>query len=124
MSGAFERKQSFYRLLNKSGERNIKSLNLPEKLIRFTKDVVHTLIEARWRTLLLVLTTVFASSWTLFAVLYMLIAYSHGDLSFDEVTGERLSESEFPCIMNAKTFSGFFLLSVESQVSTGYGDYF
>jgi potassium inwardly-rectifying channel subfamily J len=52
----------------------------------------------------------------------MAIAWIHGDLKFDPVTGARVNA--VPCIMGATSFSGFFLLSVESQVSTGYGTWY
>lgn len=111
-------RNKFPRILNKSGKKNVKSKNIPQKFLCFCKDFVHTLIEASWQYLLLFLLALLFGSWTFFGVLYMLIAWSHGDLSFDE-NGERLSDSPTPCIIGATKFSGFFLLSVESQVSTG-----
>ncbi|KAG5668214.1 hypothetical protein PVAND_016162 [Polypedilum vanderplanki] len=110
------------RILEKAGGRNIKSSNIPYKIIVFTKDLVHTLIEAKWRTLFLILMLTYFGSWTFFGIIYMAIAWIHGDLKFDPITGNRINE--IPCIMNAKTFSGFFLMSVESQVSTGYGTWY
>jgi hypothetical protein len=83
---------------------------------------VHTLIEAKWRHLLLFLILAYFTSWTFFGIVYMFIAWIHGDLRFDPTTGERINV--VPCIIGAKTFSGFFLLSVESQVSTGYGTWY
>jgi hypothetical protein len=32
------------RIVNKAGDRNIASINLPEKSARFIKDIVHTLV--------------------------------------------------------------------------------
>lgn len=57
-------------------------------------------------------------------MLYYLIGWAHGDLEFDPETGQRLGEGAEECIKGATRFSGFFLLSVESQVSTGYGTWF
>lgn len=61
-------------------------------------------------------------SWLLFALLFYLIGWAHGDLDFDAETGQRLGEGREECIRGAVNFAGFFLLSVESQVSTGYGE--
>jgi hypothetical protein len=33
------------RIVNKAGDRNVDSINLPEKSARFIKDIVHTLVE-------------------------------------------------------------------------------
>lgn len=51
-----------------------------------------------------------------------MIGWAHGDLEFDAETGQRLGEGHEECVRGARDFAGFFLLSVESQVSTGYGE--
>lgn len=61
-------------------------------------------------------------SWLLFAILFYIIGWAHGDLEFDEETGQRLGDGREECIRGGLNFAGFFLLSVESQVSTGYGE--
>lgn len=60
--------------------------------------------------------------WVFFAALWYLIAYAHGDLTIDPKTGERLSEGPVPCVEGATTFAGFLLLSIETQVSIGFGE--
>lgn len=62
-------------------------------------------------------------SWTFFAILYYVIARAHGDLLFDE-NGNRLGDDNQPCLINAKSAAGFMMLSVETQVTTGYGEYY
>lgn len=49
------------------------------------------------------------------------MGWAHGDLEFDEETGQRLGEGAEECFRGSFNFIGFFLLSVESQVTTGYG---
>jgi potassium inwardly-rectifying channel subfamily J, other len=136
------------RMVNKAGDRNVASVNLPEKSARFIKDIVHTLVndltkllikfyylveiplnsffctqvEAQWRWVISVFILSYFGSWLLFAALFYVISLSHGDLEFDEETGQRLGEGSEECIRGARDFTGFFLLSVESQVSTGYGE--
>lgn len=61
-------------------------------------------------------------SWLFFAVLFYIIGWAHGDLEFDAETGQRLGEGKKECVHGAVNFYGFFLLSVETQVSTGYGE--
>jgi hypothetical protein len=77
-------------------------------------------VEERWHTTLSVFVATYFCSWTIFAMLYYIIALAHGDLSFDE-NGNRLGKGDEPCINEATSFFGFMLMSVETQVSTGYG---
>lgn len=79
-------------------------------------------IEAQWRWVLAAYVFAYFGSWTLFAVLYYVVGWAHGDLEFDPETGQRLGEGAEECIRGAINFPGFFLMSVESQVSTGYGE--
>ncbi|XP_053691945.1 ATP-sensitive inward rectifier potassium channel 11-like [Sabethes cyaneus] len=109
------------RVINKAGERNILFLHLPQKSVRFVKDLVTTLVEEQWRYTLTVFALSFFCSWMLFAILWYLIAYAHGDLDFDPETGERLGDGALPCVEGATSFAAFLLFSIETQVSTGYG---
>lgn len=79
-------------------------------------------IDAQWRWVLAVFVLSYFVSWLVFAVLFYIIGWAHGDLLFDEETGQRLGEGKEECVRGAVNFAGFFLLSVESQVSTGYGE--
>lgn len=108
------------RVVHKAGTRNVSSKNLPQKSYRFIKDLVHTLVETQWRFVLMFFAFAFFGSWLFFALIYWIIAWSNGDLEFDE-SGQRVANTNNPCIQEAKSFAGFFLFSVETQVSTGYG---
>lgn len=110
------------RVVRKAGDRNVYARHLPQKSYRFFKDLVHTLVETQWRYVLMFFAFAFFGSWIFFGLIYWVIAWSNGDLDFDE-NGKRLIEG-VPCIVEAKTFAGFFLFSVESQVSTGYGTWY
>lgn len=61
-------------------------------------------------------------SWIFFAVLCYMVAYSHGDLMFDEVTGERLGEGKDPCIIGVYDFTSMFIYSMETQTTIGFGE--
>lgn len=112
------------RVVNKAGDRNVSGINLQEKSARFAKDLVNTLVDAQWRYVLIFFAFAFFGSWIFFAIFYWIIAWSHGDLNFEEETGQRLSDDNQPCIAEASTFRAFFLFSIESQVSTGYGTWY
>lgn len=64
----------------------------------------------------------FFCSWLLFALIWYVIALSHGDLDFDPRTGERLSDGPRPCVEEARTLAGFLLFSIETQMGIGFGN--
>lgn len=59
--------------------------------------------------------------WLIFAFLFYWVAYEHGDMDLDPITGERMNKDVDPCIYQTEGFSGYLLMSVESQTSIGYG---
>lgn len=75
-------------------------------------DIYTTLVESRWRIMFLVFSLAYILSWLIFGLLYLLIAYMHGDL------GE---PNETPCMANVHSFTGAFLFSMETQATIGYG---
>ncbi|XP_035775262.1 ATP-sensitive inward rectifier potassium channel 11-like isoform X2 [Anopheles albimanus] len=109
------------RVINKKGEGNIHLAHLPQRSIRYARDIATTLVDEQWRYTLLLFVLSFCCSWIFFAILWYLIAYAHGDLNHDPSTGERLGDGTKPCVEGTSSFTGFLLFSVETQVSTGYG---
>uniref|UniRef100_A0A182QS32 Uncharacterized protein n=1 Tax=Anopheles farauti TaxID=69004 RepID=A0A182QS32_9DIPT len=109
------------RVVNKIGQRNVRIFNLPQRSIRFVKDVVTTLVEEQWRYAMLVFVASYVGSWTFFAGLWYVLSYAHGDLSHDPATGERLTDGVMPCVEGVTSFTEFLLFSMETQISTGYG---
>lgn len=51
-----------------------------------------------------------------------MVAYSHGDLLFDEITGERLGEGKYPCIVGVYDFTSMLIYSIETQTTIGFGE--
>lgn len=74
-------------------------------------------IDEQWRYVIIIFAFSFFALWILFAVLWYLIAHAHGDLDFDPVTGERLSDGPVPCVQGCHNFAAFLLFSIETQVS-------
>uniref|UniRef100_A0AAG5DV68 Potassium channel inwardly rectifying transmembrane domain-containing protein n=1 Tax=Anopheles atroparvus TaxID=41427 RepID=A0AAG5DV68_ANOAO len=109
------------RVVNKKGHGNVHLAHLPQRSIRFARDIATTLVDEQWRYTLMLFVLSFCLSWIFFAVLWYLIAYAHGDLEKDPKTGERLGDGSKPCVEGTTSFIGFLLFSVETQVSTGYG---
>ncbi|GAB0090280.1 ATP-sensitive inward rectifier potassium channel 11 isoform X1 [Sergentomyia squamirostris] len=109
------------RVIYRNGKRNVDFFNIPQKSARYFKDFVTTLIEEQWRYTLALFAFTFFSCWILFALLWYLIAYAHGDLNIDPESGERTGDGERPCIMEAKSMASFLLFSIETQVGIGFG---
>lgn len=137
-----KRTRRYPRVIFKDGFRNITFRKIPERSLLFCKDFVTTLvregfaiyewqsykmslfiiqIEEQWRCTLMVFALSFFCSWLLFAMIWYVIALAHGDLDFDSVTGERLSDGPRPCVEKAKSFAGFLLFSIETQMGIGFG---
>ncbi|XP_052868328.1 ATP-sensitive inward rectifier potassium channel 8-like [Anopheles cruzii] len=109
------------RVVKKVGDRNVRVYNLPQRSIRFIKDLVTTLVEEQWRYLLTVFVASYVVSWTLFGVLWYVLSYAHGDLEVDPETGGPLSTGVPRCVDGVFSFLDFLIFSMETQISTGYG---
>lgn len=114
--------KSHNRVVYKSGETNVRLMNIPRKSVKYLKDMATTLVEMKWKYALLLFILGHVISWVAFALLYQLIGAAHGDFDFDPITGARLGEGKMACSRGAVDFWGFLLLSVETQVTTGYGE--
>lgn len=73
-------------------------------------------VEKKWNHVIAIFLVMTFGCWIVFAILWYLICYSHGDLNVD-VTGARLSEGVMPCVEGVTTLTGFFLMSFEVQVN-------
>ncbi|XP_037816859.1 ATP-sensitive inward rectifier potassium channel 12 [Lucilia sericata] len=111
-----------YRVIEKNGRENVSFKKIPEKSWRYIRDFVTTLIELDWKYMLTMFIGSYFLSWTFFAILCYMVAFSHGDLMFDEVTGERLGEGKDPCIIGVYDFTSMFIYSIETQTTIGFGE--
>ncbi|XP_053671909.1 ATP-sensitive inward rectifier potassium channel 11-like [Anopheles nili] len=109
------------RAVFKNGYCNVTATKVPHQQIRFLQDIFTTLVDARWRWTLLVFALGFVGSWMLFAVLYWLIAYSHGDFEESHLPPAQEDSNWTPCISNLYSFTSCFLFSLETQHTIGYG---
>ncbi|XP_014361477.2 ATP-sensitive inward rectifier potassium channel 8 isoform X4 [Papilio machaon] len=106
------------RVIFKHGDCNVVQWNVAKRRRRYLQDIFTTLVDAQWRWTLLVFALSFILSWLLFALIWWLIIFTHGDLNPPPPN----STSEFiPCLNNVNSFTGCFLFSVETQHTIGYG---
>lgn len=78
----------------------------------YVMDIFTTLVEIRWRVMLLFFSLSYILSWLFFGLCYWLIAFVNGDT--DNLDGNA-------CVANVGTFTGAFLYSMETQATIGYG---
>ncbi|XP_025269078.1 G protein-activated inward rectifier potassium channel 3 [Camponotus floridanus] len=105
------------RVVFKHGDCNVVQGNVAKRRRRYLQDIFTTLVDAQWRWTLLVFSMNFLLSWLGFALIWWLIAYSHGDLDFDNYNNHTF----IPCVKDIRSFTSCFLFSVETQHTIGYG---
>ncbi|XP_052219292.1 G protein-activated inward rectifier potassium channel 4-like [Dreissena polymorpha] len=82
---------------------------------RFLADIYQTLIDLKWRYVILIFLVLFMLVYVLFAALWYLMAYSHGDF-------KHLGEKDWvPCLHKMRNFADALLFSIETQTTIGYG---
>lgn len=107
------------RLVQKCGELNIQMNNVPKHKRRLLSDFFNTILDIRWRWHLIVFILSFLISWLLFAFIWYLVAYVHGDLHSQKV--DDTSYHHEPCVFGVTDFTSAFLYSIETQHTIGYG---
>ncbi|XP_068631610.1 inward rectifier potassium channel 2-like isoform X3 [Battus philenor] len=106
------------RVIFKHGDCNVVQWNVAKRRRRYLQDIFTTLVDAQWRWTLLVFALSFILSWLMFALIWWLIIFTHGDLNPPPPN----NTAEFiPCLNNVNSFTGCFLFSVETQHTIGYG---
>lgn len=65
----------------------------------------------------------FIGTWAVFAGIWWLIAFAHGDLDFAQGkpmnTGEYANKTFIPCVTEIKSYATSFLFSIETQFTIG-----
>ncbi|XP_077266727.1 ATP-sensitive inward rectifier potassium channel 12-like isoform X4 [Temnothorax americanus] len=105
------------RVVFKHGDCNVVQGNVAKRRRRYLQDIFTTLVDAQWRWTLLVFSMNFLLSWLGFALIWWLIAYSHGDLDPQNYNNQTFT----PCVVDIRNFASCFLFSVETQHTIGYG---
>ncbi|CAO1407033.1 unnamed protein product, partial [Diamesa serratosioi] len=109
------------RAILKNGECNIVQSKLSQKRLRFLQDIFTTFVDTQWRWTLLTFGLSFILSWLFFAVIWWLIAFTHGDLEFSHLPDNQAESGWRPCVYNILSFTSCFLFSIETQHTIGYG---
>ncbi|KAM9377821.1 potassium inwardly rectifying channel subfamily J member 11, like isoform 1-T2 [Pholidichthys leucotaenia] len=105
------------RFITKTGSCNVAHKNIREQG-RFLQDVFTTMVDLKWQHSLLIFTSAFLCSWMLFAMIWWLLAFAHGDLEPRDPDGD---PGPVPCVTAIHSFTSAFLFSIEVQVTIGFG---
>ncbi|UMM42178.1 hypothetical protein L5515_018107 [Caenorhabditis briggsae] len=103
------------RLVGKNGICNVYNTNVPKKDRQYLRDIFTTLIDVKWRWMLLLFASAFVLSWSVFGTTYYLIALFHGDLT------DPLPANHTACVVNLDSVYSSFLFAVETHHTIGYG---
>ncbi|XP_034247442.1 G protein-activated inward rectifier potassium channel 3-like isoform X2 [Thrips palmi] len=109
------------RAVLKNGECNVLQSKISNMNLRFLQDIFTTLVDVQWRWTLLVFSLSFFLSWLTFALIWWLIAFTHGDLEVEHLPEMQEEKGWHPCVANIHDFGSCFLFSVETQHTIGYG---
>ncbi|XP_075146809.1 inwardly rectifying potassium channel 2 isoform X2 [Haematobia irritans] len=109
------------RAVFKNGDCNVLQKNLTRRRLRFLQDMYTTLVDSQWRWTLLAFALSFILSWLIFAVLWWLIMYTHGDLEELHLPHNQEESGWEPCVSAINGFTSCFLFSIETQHTIGYG---
>ena len=104
------------------GQCNIKLQHVHKKRRLFFKDIFTTAVDIEWRYTLLAFSAAFFISWTVFAVLYYIVALYRGDLEPDHLptgNGDGNIGGWRPCVWEIYNFTSAYLFSVETQHTIG-----
>merc|ERR1719341_1904401 len=116
---SMEKPQS--RIVSKKGNVNIGKTKLSKRRRRFLSDFFNTMLDIQWRYVHLLFFVAFLGSWFLFALLWWLIIYYHGDFEEDHLPHNQGESGWTPCVWEIRNFASVFLFSVETQHTIGYG---
>lgn len=105
----------YSRVLTSDGYLNVHIKDIPNKYRRYAKDLGNTLINTRWRWILLTLTLGNGLAWLAFAFGWMCLAMYSGD------NGKTDGQPDV-CIVGTRHFTGYLLLSIETLTTIGFGE--
>ncbi|RVE54683.1 hypothetical protein evm_000804 [Chilo suppressalis] len=99
------------RVVFKNGDENVPlRRNIPAKSIKYMRDIVNTVINSKWRFLLLSVVLAHFAFWFLFAGIWYAVAMSYKD-----------NDGRDHCVNGTSSFAGLLMMSVETQMTIGYG---
>lgn len=109
------------RLVTKKGQVQIARNKVSHRRRRYLTDFFNTMLDLKWRYVLLIFTASFFLSWLAFSVVWWVILEYRGDFLPGHLPHEQEDNNWQPCVLAMFDFASVFLFSVETQHTIGYG---
>lgn len=87
----------------------------------FVLDIFTALVKIKWYWTLLIFGITLLLSWLVFAVLWWLVSYTHGDFEPEHLPPFQKQSNFTPCLHEIHNFMSCFMFSIETQHTVGYG---
>lgn len=107
------------RAVFKNGDCNILQSRISRRRLRYLQDIFTTLVDSQWRWTLTIFAIGFLGSWLMFALIWWLIVFTHGDLEDQHLPQHQADAGWSPCVLNIHGFTSCFLFSIETQHTIG-----
>lgn len=107
------------RVILKNGECYI--LDSIKQNAYYLLDIFTFLVQIKWYWTLLIFAVTLLLSWLAFAVLWWLVAYTHGDFEPQHLPPYQKQSNFTPCLHEVYDFMSCFMFSIETQHTVGYG---
>ena len=121
-SGSQERvneRRRLQRLVNKKGNVQIARHKVADRKRRYLTDIYSSMLDAKWRYVILMFNASFFVSWFAFAIVWWLILYFRDDFLHEHLPDEQETNEWQPCVLGMYDFASCFLFSVETQHTVG-----
>ncbi|XP_062860433.1 ATP-sensitive inward rectifier potassium channel 1-like [Trichomycterus rosablanca] len=105
------------RLVNKNGHCNVEYRKMKlSNYFTYVLDIWSTSVEIRWYSFIFLYVASFIFSWFIFTLLWYWVAYSNGDLWWQNSPANHTA-----CVLNVYDLTTAYLFSVETELTIGYG---
>jgi potassium inwardly-rectifying channel subfamily J len=109
------------RIVSKKGIVHTERSQISKRKRRYLSDFFNTMLDIKWRFVLLIFTLSFFLSWFGFAVLWWIIMFLRSDFEPNHLPPNQTDNNYIPCVLAIHNFASVFLFSVETQHTIGYG---
>ena len=114
-----QKKNKMKRLVDKDGWCNVLHTHVGTTVVDYLTDLLTTVIDLRWRWVLLFFSGTYIIGWLAFSALWYGLAWWHGDIGY---MSRNITDPDWePCVYNVDSWIASFLFSIETQTTIGYG---
>ena len=110
------------RIVSKKGVVHIGKSHMGKRQqTKYLTDFFNTMLDIKWRYVLLLFCMSFFLSWLAFAIVWYIILFYRGDFMEEHLPDKQSENNWMPCVYAMFNFASCFLFSIETQHTIGYG---